>query len=151
MSATTRSVVVGLKTALSTRVDGTGLYATNLTADGQVLIGKFDRPPGAVPFVCIEPAEVSDTDATAKTMESKGSFIVRGWVVAAPKSGEDKCLAALDLGDDIRRAIRASVGELGTIKVSTAFSPLSPETTTTGPGAYGFITAVVSATWREDR
>lgn len=158
MSSSTRKVREAIVAQLAT-ANGAGDYVYNLGGAGQVLSGKFDRPPAAHPnshpFACVYCASVEEGEGSLNDYAETGRFMVLGWAPASMQSPEARQAAAEDLMDDLRRALRANKrltlsGVPTCLRFTIAAAPFEDEADQTAKRQpWGVVVLAVAVEWRE--
>lgn len=108
MASTLRTIVEALGARLAT-IDGTGDYDHDLSGPGQVVIGRIaDDPPvtgKAAACVWVEQVETQEEGIDLSYYYEVASIGVRVWAPSTDR--DDAVLEAIDLGRDVKAAIRA--------------------------------------------
>lgn len=151
MPSTAASIVSQIKTILA-EIDGTGSYFTDISAGGQILIGKSDRVPTAgVAFVeiWIEETEAEALDVGATAFMERVQITIRGNVPATTlgTATETHMTAALDLIADIKTAVRLDLTLGGTAATSDIVDTQTFEGRDTDGIAWGGCMVSLSATY----
>ena len=107
--STERTILTAIKTQIQ-NVNGSGSYTFNLSGADQVVLGESFQPhrvPGCyVYFLNVSTAQTGGTtrlNAYDRTMTCQ----VEGWVAAENSTPGNAALEAVDLMDDIMRALEA--------------------------------------------
>lgn len=144
-----------IRTAILNRlraIDGSGAYHVTLTGDRQVLSGRYKRPPGVTPFVCVWTHQVDESiTSSAQSREQTGTFNVLGWVAGSPKDPASRQDNAEDLADDLRAALRADP-RLGGLAITMTVSAVAwddEQVDSPDKSSFGIALLSVVVTWRE--
>jgi len=106
--STARSIIENIKSQIATNVNGAGSYTYDLTGTDQVVIGESFQPhrvPGA--YVFFGGGSTAQTAGTTVLTRYDRTMLcqVEGWVPSDSAAPGEAALDALDLCDDIMRAI----------------------------------------------
>ena len=151
-----KAIVATLQTVVAGAVLNGHTCTHTLSGTGQVVSGKYDRPPPAWPashpFCCVWTVQVEEAGAALSAREQAGQFSVLCWVPASLQSSEARQDAAEDMLDDLRAALRASprLGLSSVVRVlapGTTFADEEDQTTKRLP--WGVCALGVSVAWRE--
>lgn len=147
----TKAIRAAIVSALTTRVIGSGGYVYDLTGTDQVKSGRYDRPPGPLPFVAVETLEIAENEGPPLTdLHEVGTWLIKGWVAGSAKHPGHRMDNAEDLLDDIRKALRVDRTLGGLVILSTcSASPFEAETKSTEQASYGVVVCLFTAQWRE--
>lgn len=106
MASTMRQIASAIKSALAD-VDGTGSYTYDLSAAGHVHIGEVLDAP-ILPFVTVSAVGWdSDTETQLTRYRRRVLFSLYGAVGTSTDTPEARILAAMDLLEDVSRALEA--------------------------------------------
>lgn len=145
MPTTTRQVREALLARLAT-VEG-------LTVASQVKGGKYEQPPGTVPFACLWTVQIDEEAGPPLThLQQQGTFMAKVWVKGNTKDPSNRQAAAEDMLDAVRTALRADrlLGGLLVLPVRASGAPFddaAPQSIDKQP--YGVVVLAITATWRE--
>lgn len=108
--STARSIIENIKSQIASNVDGSGSYTYDLTGSDQVVIGEAFQPhrvPGA--YVFFGGGTTAQTPGTTVLSRYDRTMVcqVEGWVAADSAAPGEAAMDALDLCDDIMRAIES--------------------------------------------
>ena len=104
-----RTILNQIKTQIAT-VNGSGSFTADLSGSDQVVIGE-SFSPGRIPCAYIYPNGITTTQAAGRTVltryDRNMSVQIEAWTAATSSAPGTALLDALDLQDDIMRALES--------------------------------------------
>lgn len=153
MPTTTLDVRTALIAQLAT-LDGSGTNTYDLSPPRQVLGGKYDRPPGVVPFACVWLVQVDEEAGPPLTNRQQvATYMIKIWTSANAKDPQNRQDAAERMLHEARTALRADrlLGGRLVLPMSISGAPFddAESQSPNKQAAFGITLLAVSATWRE--